>query len=75
MKFGLSAVICGFGCVLTLRALRGLPGMHEPVPASFGTVTEVSRMMFGPYLIPFEILGVILLVGIVGAVVLGKRGN
>ena len=75
MKFALSAVICAVGCGMTLRALRGLPALGEPVPSSFGTVTEVARVMFGPYLIPFEILGVILLVGIVGAVVLGKRGE
>ncbi len=60
---------------MTLRAVRGLPAFREPVESSFGTVADVSRVMFGPYLIPFEILGVILLTGIVGTVVLAKRGE
>ena len=74
-KFGVSAVICGIGCYLVLRALPHLPRFREPVPASFGSATDVSRILFGSYLLPFEILGVILLVGIVGAVVLAKRGG
>lgn len=75
VRFILSMIVCAAGCVMTLRAVRGLPALREPVDASFGTVTDVSRVMFGPYLIPFEILGVILLVGIVGTVVLAKRGE
>lgn len=75
VKFVISAIICAFGCGMTLRALRGLPSLREPVDPSFGTVTDVSRVMFGQYLLLFEVLGVILLVGILGAVVLGKRGE
>jgi NADH-quinone oxidoreductase subunit J len=75
VRFTVSAVICALGCFMTLRALRGLPPLPRQVDPSFGTVTDVSRVMFGPYLILFEIIGVILLVGIIGAVVLGKRGE
>lgn len=39
----------------------------------FGTVAEVSRLMLTQYALPFEILGLLLLVGLVGAVVLGRR--
>jgi len=75
VKFAVSAIICAAGCAMTLRALRGLPSLQAQVDPSFGTVTDVSRVMFGPYLVLFEILGVILLVGILGVVVLGKRGE
>jgi NADH-quinone oxidoreductase subunit J len=75
VKFAVSAVICAAACALTLRSLRGLPSLQAPVDPSFGTVTDVSRVMFGPYLVLFEVLGVILLVGIIGAVLLGKRGD
>ncbi len=40
---------------------------------SFGTVKEVGRTMFVNYLIPFELIGILLLVGLVGAVLLGRR--
>jgi NADH-quinone oxidoreductase subunit J len=75
VKFVVSAIICALGCGLTLRALGELPSLQAPVDPSFGTVTDVARVMFGPYLFLFEVLGVILLVGILGAVVLGKRGE
>ncbi|MBD3163008.1 MAG: NADH-quinone oxidoreductase subunit J [Candidatus Eisenbacteria bacterium] len=74
-RFGVSAAICLVACVAVLRGVRGLTGLREPVHASFGTVTDVSRLLFGPYLVQFEILGLILLVGILGAVVLAKRGG
>jgi NADH-quinone oxidoreductase subunit J len=75
LRFGLSAVVCAVGCALTLRALSGLPGMRQSVGAGFGTAREVSLRLFGPFLLPFEILGLILLVGIIGAVVLAKKGE
>jgi NADH-quinone oxidoreductase subunit J len=75
VKFAISAVVCAVACFFAIRAIRGIPALAEPVRASFGTVREVSSVMFGTYLIPFEILGLILLVGIVGAVVLAKRGQ
>lgn len=74
-KFAFSAVICAIACFLSLRAIGKMPALDQPVRASFGTVTDVSKVMFGAYMIPFEILGLILLVGIVGAVVLAKRGQ
>lgn len=43
------------------------------VSAEFGTVKEVGRVMFLRYLVPFEIVGILLLVGLVGAVMLGRR--
>jgi NADH-quinone oxidoreductase subunit J len=75
-RFVASAVICAAGCVLTLRALRGLPNFSStPVRPDFGTAVDVARVAFGAYVIPFEILGLILLVGIIGAVLLAKRGE
>lgn len=44
-----------------------------PLSPAFGTVQDVGRALFGRYLLPFEAASVILLVGIVGAVALGKR--
>jgi NADH:ubiquinone oxidoreductase subunit 6 (subunit J) len=42
-----------------------------PVPG-FGSVEAVSRLLLGDYLLAFELISVVLLVGIVGALSLGK---
>lgn len=75
-RFVVSGLLCAAACALTLRALRGIPDFPpRPMPEDFGTAADVARVTFGAYLIPFEILGLILLVGIVGAVLLAKRGE
>ena len=43
-----------------------------PAP-SFGTVQDVGRALFGRYLLPFEAASLVLLAGMIGAVVLGRR--
>jgi len=41
----------------------------------FGSVKEVGQLLFTQWLLPFEIISILLLVALVGAVVLaGKRG-
>ena len=47
--------------------------MGTAVPAGFGTIESVGLRLFTQYLLPFEITGLLLLVGVVGAVVLAKR--
>lgn len=39
----------------------------------FGTVQEVGKLMFTHYVVAFEIIGVLLVVGMVGAILLGRR--
>lgn len=43
------------------------------VPADFGSPAQVGHVMMTKFLIPFEIIAVILLVSMVGAVVMAKR--
>lgn len=45
-----------------------------PAPEGFGTVQQVGEALFVTYLLPFELASVILMVGIVAAVVVVKRG-
>ena len=40
-----------------------------------GSVAEVGSALYGKYLFPFEIASILLLIGIVGAVVLARRGK
>lgn len=39
----------------------------------FGTAESVGKLMFSEYAVPFEVIGLLLLVGIVGAVLLGRK--
>jgi NADH-quinone oxidoreductase subunit J len=43
--------------------------------ASVGNAKTVGALLYGQYLFPFEVASVLLLVGIVGAVVLSKKGK
>ena len=43
------------------------------LPEGFGTIEAVSRLMFMKYLVPFEIISILLLVATIGAVLLAKR--
>ena len=43
--------------------------------AEYGAVGAIARPLYTTYVVPFEITGILLLVAIVGAVVLAKRGE
>lgn len=43
-----------------------------PVGPEFGTAQAVGRMLFTTYVLPFELASMVLIVGIVAAVVLGR---
>ncbi|BDD89349.1 NADH-quinone oxidoreductase subunit J family protein [Desulfofustis limnaeus] len=61
---------------LLLKIVQTLPEQQAAVPAAgFGEVREVGKVLFQQWLLPFEIVSILLLVALVGAVVLaGKRG-
>jgi NADH-quinone oxidoreductase subunit J len=54
------------------KALTLAPGLDEGLNVAANNAQAVSRGLFAGYLLPFEILSVILLVALVGAVVLAK---
>ncbi len=61
------------GAVLSLGGKQASAGASG---ASFsGSVTEVGNFLYGKYLFPFEIASILLLIGIVGAVALARRGK
>jgi NADH-quinone oxidoreductase subunit J len=65
----LSAV---FGLAILAVLIRATPG-PAPVGAQFGTVQEVGRALFSRFLLPFEAASLVLLIGMIGAVALGRR--
>lgn len=61
--------------VLMVTAIRRLPtsGLGPDVPASFGSIEEVGKLLFRTYGFPFELISLLLTVAVVGVVVLAKR--
>jgi NADH-quinone oxidoreductase subunit J len=67
---GLSlAAITGGGAVFLLLAVRVTPGL-APID---GNAAALGRLLVGPYLFAFELISVLLLAALVGALVLVKR--
>jgi NADH-quinone oxidoreductase subunit J len=70
------AAVCGalgvMSVVVAAVMRTGVLEMKE-VPAEFGTVKAVGRLVYTQYLLPFEATSLLLLVAIVGAVVVAKR--
>jgi NADH-quinone oxidoreductase subunit J len=58
---------------LALRFAKIPAGAFTELSPDFGTAKAVAKLMFTTYVVPFEVIGVLLLVGIVGAIVLGGR--
>ena len=76
--FGKLLVVLGPACaaailVLFLRSLSGAP--LNPVPAAKldGSTILLGKLLFTQYLLPFEIVSVLLLVAMVGVVLLSKK--
>lgn len=71
--------VLGGGAALYLIILLALGifkmpvNVFAPLPADYGYVAPVGRLLFTKYLVPFEMTSVLLLVAIVGSVVMGKR--
>ena len=63
-------------CVLLAAGLVALVTRTPPAapaPAAFSTIQDVGRSLFGRYALPFEAASLVLLAGMIGGVVLGRR--
>jgi NADH-quinone oxidoreductase subunit J len=69
---GVSAVVAPFGWVL-YRALCALGDRFEKAPEGFGGIEATGRALFGEWVLPFEILSILLLAAMVGAIVIGRK--
>ena len=62
--------------VLLVTALRGAQsGAAAGVTTGYGETRALAERLFTAYLVPFELTSVLLLVAIVGAIALAKKGN
>ena len=62
------------GLIVVVRLATLFPTTAPPPPAEdFGTIQGVGTLLFTRYILPFEIISVLLLIAIIGAVILAKR--
>jgi NADH-quinone oxidoreductase subunit J len=59
--------------ILFLQSLLASPPAAEPAPVLEGGAVELGKLLFTQYLLPFEIVSVLLLVAMVGVILLSKR--
>ncbi len=70
----LAAVAIVIGATVQLAALlRGPPLAWPELAEDFGQVRPIGLTLYTDYLLAFEVAGVLLLAGIVGAVILAKK--
>jgi NADH-quinone oxidoreductase subunit J len=68
------AALGGAGFILLIaRAVVPLTGAARAVSASYGSVEHVGKGLFRDYFYPFELISLILLVAMAGAVALAKK--
>lgn len=72
MKIGGAGALAVGGAVLAWRVLGGLSAPAFTTGEEFGTTKAVGRVLYGAYLLPFEVTSLLLLISIVAAIVVAK---
>jgi NADH-quinone oxidoreductase subunit J len=67
----LSALALAF--VLGKVFLLLVTSYQSPVTSLEGNAKALGRLIFGPYLLPFELISILILVAVIGAVYMGKK--
>ena len=73
----ITATICaGLLMVVLIGSLKGTEQMiqQQTTDSTIGLVRSLGKVMLTDFLLPFEITSILLLVAMVGAVMLGKKG-
>jgi len=74
--FGLVAGLVSVGAIITiaLKALRATqPGAQLPAPQAEGSTDALGKLLFTQYVLPFEVISILLLVAMVGVILLSKK--
>jgi len=66
-------LFAGLFLAALIAATASTAGPAKPIAPGFGSAQDVGTALFVTYLLPFELASVILLVGIVATVVIGRR--
>jgi NADH-quinone oxidoreductase subunit J len=59
--------------ILMIRVTKHLWAPASTLDPSFGTIEEVGKVLYTKYLLPFEMVSLLLLAAIIGAVVLTRK--
>lgn len=71
---GAVAVVAPIGALL-YRALTELADPFPPVTKDFGSAQSLGISLFGDWVLPFEVLSLLLLAAMVGAIVIGRNDS
>jgi NADH-quinone oxidoreductase subunit J len=73
---GVIGAVIAVGAIMLifLKALAVTPLDADMTPRLSGNTADLGRLLFTQYLLPFEIVSVLLLVAVVGVVLLSKKG-
>ena len=60
-------------CIFTRSLAAAQPGKNLPAPTAEGATVPLGKLLFTNYLLPFEIVSLLLLVAMVGVILLSKK--
>jgi NADH-quinone oxidoreductase subunit J len=68
-------LLCAFVAVMAFLIRAALPALNTVQFGSWvgGTADAIGRLLFTQYLLPFEVISILILIAILGAVVLARR--
>jgi len=75
-KLGLVAGLVSVGAIVAIfvkSLLATHPGRDSPAPTVEGATIPLGKLLFTQYLLPFEIVSILLLVAMVGVILLSKK--
>ena len=75
LMFGVPALLVGAAVVIYSLVGRGGDTATIAIGQFHGTAEEISDLLFRNFLLPFEITSVLILIAIMGAVLLARKGG
>jgi NADH-quinone oxidoreductase subunit J len=75
-RFGLALgalIVAAVGVMFLTALAQSSTALHRPPPTLEGATAPLGRLLFTEYLLPFEVMSVLLLVAMVGAILLSKK--
>lgn len=69
-----ATVLAGLLLLVMVAVMRGAESLPtDKTNNQIGTVANLGKVLYGQYLLPFELISILLLAAMVGAVMLGKK--
>jgi NADH:ubiquinone oxidoreductase subunit 6 (subunit J) len=65
--------IGAIGAIFVKSLVESKPGANLPQPITEGATMPLGKLLFTQYLLPFEIVSLLLLVAMVGVILLSKK--